>query len=255
MKFIILIQYILKAAIRDKLLLGLALLLLMSVALSMFMGSAAVTEQDQFAAVFAAGSIRLLNAIGLILFIVFFIRRSFEMRDIEFMLSRPIGRMKLVLSYSAGFSVIAALLGVLSGLCVIAMSPHLFSDGHILWTLSLVVENIILVNVALFFSMILTSAASCAFACLGYYVLARMSAELLGVVASGKNIFNSEWLEFGLQTISALMLPRLDLLTQTSWLIYGPEEAVGLLFVLAQGAIYTALAISAALLDMRYRQF
>lgn len=255
MKSVILIQYILKAAIRDRLLLGLALLLILSVCVSLFMGSAAVNEQDQFAAVFAAGSIRLLNAIGLTLFIVFFIRRCFEMRDIEFMLSRPIGRLKLVLSYSAGFSVIAALLGLISGLCVIALSPHLFSEGHILWTLSLVLENIILVNVALFFSMILSSAASCAFACLGYYVLARMSAELLGVVESGKHIFNSEALEWGLQAISALMLPRLDLLTQTSWLIYGPDEGVSLVFVLSQGAIYTALALSAALIDMRYRQF
>ena len=255
MKSVILIQYILKAAIRDRLLLGLSLLLVMAVCMSMFMGSAAVTEQDQFAAVFAAGSIRLLNAIGLTLFIVFFIRRCFEMRDIEFMLSRPVGRLKLVLSYSAGFSVIAALLGLLSGLCVIALSPHLFSEGHILWTLSLMVENIIIANVALFFSMVLSSAASCAFACLGYYVLARMSAELLGVVSSGKYIFDSHWLEIGLQTISALMLPRLDLLTQTSWLVYGIDDTVGVVFVLAQGAIYTALAMCAALLDMRYRQF
>ncbi|MBL4805250.1 MAG: hypothetical protein JKY71_10325 [Alphaproteobacteria bacterium] len=255
MKSVILIQYILKAAIRDRLLLGVSLLLVMAVCMSMFMGSAAVSEQDQFAAVFAAGSIRLLNAIGLTLFIVFFIRRCFEMRDIEFMLSRPIGRLKLVLTYSAGFSVIAALLALLSGLCVIALSPHMFSEGHILWTLSLIVENIIIANVALFFSMILTSAASCAFACLGYYVLARMSAELLGVVSSGKYIFDSHWLELALQTISALMLPRLDLLTQTSWLVYGLEDTVGLAFVLSQGAIYSALAICAALLDMRYRQF
>jgi hypothetical protein len=255
MKSFILINYILKAAIRDRLLLGLALLLVMAVCLSLFMGSAAITEQDQFVAVFSAGSIRLLNAIGLILFIVFFIRRSFEMRDIEFMLSRPIGRLKLVLSYSAGFSVIAAILGLVSGLCIVALSPHLFSTGHILWTVSLIFENIIMVNVALFFSMILSSAASCSFACLGYYVLARMSAELLGVVESGKHLFKSDWLEFGLQTISALMLPRLDLLTQTSWLIYGPNDAVGFVFVFVQGVIYTALALTAALLDMRYRQF
>lgn len=254
MKSVVLVNYIVKAAIRDRLLLGLAFLLVMAASLSVFMGSAAVTEQDQFAAVFAAGSIRLMNAIGLTLFIVFFIRRCFEMRDIEFMLSRPIGRLKLVLSYSAGFSVIAVALGLVSGICIIALSPHLYSDGHLLWTLSLIVENIIVVNVALFFSMILSSAASCAFACLGYYILARMSAELLGVVEGGKNLFNSDVLEFGLQGISMLILPRLDLLTQTSWLIYG-TEGIGLGFILMQGVFYTGVVLSAALLDMRYRQF
>ena len=254
MKSVTLISYVIKAAVRDRLILGLALLLIMAASLSIFMGSAAVTEQDQFAAVFAAGSIRLMNVIGLTLFIVFFIRRCFEMRDIEFMLSRPVGRKRLILSYSAGFSLIAVALGLVSGTSLFLLSPHLFSDGYILWTLSLIVENIIMVNVALFFSMILSSASSCAFACLGYYILARMSAELLGVVEGGKQLFNSEILEFGLQLISMLMLPRLDLLTQTSWLIYGPQD-IGYAFVLIQGFFYTAVVISAALLDMRYRQF
>ena len=81
-----------------------------------------------------------------------------------------------------------------------------------------------------------------------------MSAELLGVVEGGKNIFNSDILEFGLQGISMLILPRLDLLTQTSWLIYGAED-IGLSFILMQGFFYTGVVLSAALLDMRYRQF
>ena len=250
----ILIRYVITAAIRDKLIIGLCLLLALAVSLSFFMASAALTEQDQFAAVFSAGSIRILNAIGLVLFIVFFVRRSFETRDVEFMLSRPVGRIQLVLSYSAGFSILAILIGLVSGATVIALSPHLFSSGHVLWILSLIIENIIMVNAALFFSMILTSAASCAFASFGFYVLARMMSQLLGIIDSGKEVINLEFLEVIMQAISMLM-PRLDLMTQTSWLVYGPDAQTGYIFIIFQGVVYSGLILSAALIDMHRRQF
>ncbi|MEZ5813230.1 MAG: hypothetical protein R3E13_00650 [Alphaproteobacteria bacterium] len=248
------IRYVVRAAVRDKLIIGLCFLLIMAVSLSVFMGAAALTEQDRFVAVFAAGSIRILNAFGLVLFVVFFIRRSFETRDIELMLSRPIGRIQLVLSYAAGFSILAVFLGVVSGVCVSALSPHLFSNGHILWTASLIVENILMVNVALFFSMILTSAPSCAFASLGFYVLSRMMSQILGIIDSGKSLLDIQIMETLMQVISALM-PRLDLMAQTSWLVYGPDPRVGYSFILLQGIIYAGLILLAALIDLRRRQF
>lgn len=249
-----LIRYVITAAIRDKLIIGLCVLLLMAISLSLFMGSAALTEQDQFAAVFAAGSIRVLNCLGLVLFIVFFMRRSFEGRDIEFMLSRPVARLQLILSFSAGFSVLAVFVGLVSGLCVIALSPHLFSAGHILWMSSLIIENIIMVNVALFFSMILTSAATCAFASFGFYVLSRMMSQLLGIIDSDKDIGSFAKLGGVMEGVSMLM-PRLDLMTQTSWLVYGMPENIGYPFLILQGFIYGGLIVWAAYIDLRFRQF
>lgn len=249
-----LIRYVITAAIRDRLMIGLCVLLVLAISLSVFMSSAAITEQDQFAAVFAAGSIRVLNCLGLVLFIVFFIRRSFEGRDIELLLSRPVGRLQLILSFSAGFSILAIGIGLISGLCVIALSPHLFSSGHIMWMVSLIIENIIMVNVALFFSMILTSAAFCAFASFGFYVLSRMMSQLLGIIDSDKGIETSAKLENVMEGVSMLM-PRLDLMTQTSWLIYGVQDSVGYPFLILQGLIYGGLILWAAYIDLRFRQF
>jgi hypothetical protein len=170
------------------------------------------------------------------------------------MLSRPIGRIQLVLSYAAGFSILAVFLGAVSGICVSALSPHLFSNGHILWAASLIVENILMVNVALFFSMILTSAPSSAFASLGFYVLSRMMSQILGIIDAGKSLLDIQIMETLMQVISALM-PRLDLMAQTSWLVYGPDPRVGYSFILLQGIIYAALILLAALIDLRRRQF
>ena len=56
--------------------------------------------------------------------------------------------------------------------------------------------------------------------------------------------------------IVSMVVPRIDLMTQTSWLIYpdAPNE-IGYAFVLIQGVVYCALLITAALVDLRRRQF
>lgn len=249
-----LIRYVLTAALRDRLVVGLIVLLGLGVSMAVFMGSAAVTEQSRFVAVYAAGSMRIINALGLVLFVVFFIRRSFEARDVEFMLSRPVGRIRFLLSYAAALSILALCFGAITGLCLYALSPGLNPAGMALWTLGLVAENIIMVNTALFFSMILTSAATAAFAVFGFYVLARMMSQILGIIDSGKSMLQAEILETVMQGISMVM-PRLDLMAQTSWLLYGVGDGAGLSFVLAQGAAYTALIVLAALVDLRFRQF
>lgn len=231
-----------------------ALLLLVGTALAVFLGSAAVVEKDRFALVFAAGGLRIAGVLGLVMFTVFFIRRSFEARDIELLLSRPLSRVKLLLSYAAALSVLGLLAGLAQGLCVFALSFQHFGNGQILWIASMIAENIILVNVALFFSMILTSAAGAAMAVSGFYILARLMGQILGTIDAGSRVYDLKILELVMQAISTLM-PRLDLMGQTSWLIYGAGEGIGLGFIIAQGAVFTFLILMAALIDFVLRQF
>ncbi len=249
-----LIKYVLKAAFRDRLVLSLIILLLLGTSLSVFMGSAAVTEQDYFALVFAAGSLRFLGIAGLVLFVVFFVRRSFESRDVEYLLSRPISRVEFLLSYAFSFSMLAVTLGVVQGLCLYIIGPHLFGPGTMLWVVSAVVENILMVSVALFFSMVLTSAASATMATFAFYILARMMGQILGIIDGGSKIYNLEFLEIIMQGISSVM-PRLDLMGQSTWLIYGPDVSVGYGFIFAQGTVFAALIILASLIDLVRRQF
>ncbi|MGB0720008.1 MAG: hypothetical protein ACPGRX_06020, partial [Bdellovibrionales bacterium] len=241
-------------AIRDRLIIAMLVLIGLSASLSVFMASAAVTEQDQFTAVFSAGSLRILGVLGLVLFVVFFMRRSFEARDIEFLLSRPISRVQFILSYTTGFSCLAVIIGAACGICVVALSPHLVSAGTLLWCLSIIVENIIMVNMALFFAMFISSAAMGVLAVLAFYVLARMMGQILGIIDAGTSGLDFQGLEIAVQAISVIT-PRLDLLGQTSWLIYGAEDAANFGFVIAQGAVFIMLVLSAALLDLMKRQF
>lgn len=246
-------KYVLMAALRDRVVLSVLLLIAIGASLSVLLGSAAVIETDQFALVFASGGLRIAGAIGVILFVVFHMRRSFDSKDVDYLLTRPISRISFILSHAAAFSLIGTVIALVTGLAVIGMGPHMIGGGHALWVFSLVVEFIIIANAALFFSMVLTSAAPAAMACLGFYVLARMMGQLLGIADQGAEIQVFELLFYVMEIIS-LIIPRLDLLAQTSWLVYG-EADIGFVFVALQGVLYTALLILAAMVDLVRRQF
>ena len=238
-------------------LLSMIIMLVVGASLSVFLGSAAIIEQDQFILVYAGGGLRIASVVGLILFVVFFIRKSFETKDVEYLLSRPISRVQLVLSYSLAFSIIAFIVGMAVSAVIYAIGPHLFSSGHILWMVSIGVENIIMVNTALFFSMIITSAAGASMATLGFYILCRMLGQILGIVSTPPLVSDdktNEIMRMVVESISMFM-PRLDLMGQTSWLIYDGAGDINLQFILLQGLVFTGLIITASLFDLVRRQF
>lgn len=250
-----LVRYVLMAALRDRLVISLGLLIVVGACLSIFLGSAALTEYDQFARVFAGSGLRFTGVVGLVLFVVFYIRRSFDNKDVEFLLSRPITRTGFILSHALAFSLLAAALSLAIGIAVCLVSPGAVAAGHALWTFSLMIELIIIVNAALFFSMVLSSAAGGAMAVFGLYVLARLMGQLLGIAEKGEGAVIATVLEGAMNMVS-MVVPRLDLMAQTTWLIY-PESIgeVNFTFVIFQGMIYTGLLICAALIDLRRRQF
>ena len=250
-----LIKYVLKAALRDKLIAALVTVMIVGASLSVFTGSAAVTEKDYFSLVFAGGSLRLVGCLGLVLFVVFFIRRSFDTRDIEYLLSRPLGRVKFLLSYAASFSLLAIFTGLVQGISLYIIAPHMFGSGHALWIASIVVENILMVNVALFFSMVISSAATASMAAFGFYILARMMGEVLGIIDQGDHLVHSFPILKNVMEVISVLMPRLDLLGQTSWLVYGAGDDIGFGFIFLQGAVFTVLIILASLIDLVRRQF
>ncbi|MGH1456865.1 MAG: hypothetical protein ACRBDI_08800 [Alphaproteobacteria bacterium] len=239
---------------RDKLVLSMLVMFALGACLSLFFGSSAVIEKDQFTLVFTAGSLRILSVMGLCLFVIFFIRRSFDGKDIEFLLSRPVGRIHLILSYFVAFSILCFIMSFAVGLCLYAVSPHLFSQAHLIWLLSILVENIIMVSAALFFSMYISSAASAAMVTFGFYALARMMGQLIGIIDSSL-IDSGGGLSMALQLVS-VVTPRLDLLGQSSWLLYGvPYDGFGMMQIIGQGVVFCSLVLCAACYDFSRRAF
>lgn len=250
------IKYILTAALRDKLLLSVVAVAVLGICLSLFMASSAVIEQDQFTLVYMGSSLRILGLIGLVLFTIFFIRRLFDARDIEYLLSRPLSRLKLMLSSSAAFSLLAIGSATLLGLIVGGLAA---SSGHVagvaLWFTGLAAEYVVMVNVALFFAFVLSSPITSGMATLGFYVLARMNGQLMGIIQGGEIRFPGQEILNNVMNMVSMLMPRLDLMTQTSWLIYGDGGVQDYAFILLQTVIFLALILTAATIDLVRKQF
>ncbi len=251
-----LIKYVLTAARRDKLFLSLIAIMVLGGFVSIFLSSSALVEKEIFSIVYLAGSLRLLGLAGLVLFVVFFIRRSFDARDVEYLLTRPVSRNSFVLSHAAGFSILAVIVSVAlsAGLGFVAGKIGNI-EGVIYWTTGVVCEYLLIVNVALFFSMVLSSPVAASLATLGFYILGRLMGQLLFVAKT--NIGESvvyQVMTYTFQAISTLF-PRLDLMTQTSWLLYGVDGVKDYLFIIVQMALFLVLILIATLVDLRKRQF
>ena len=249
-----LFQYVLTAAVRDKLIISAAIILGLSVSLSIFLASSAITEQDQFASVISAGGIRIISALTLIVFTVFFVRKSIESKDIELLLSRPMNRTNFILSYAVAFSCIAILFGLANALAIYTFAQNFFGIGHAVWILTVTLEYIIIINVAFLFGMMLSSAAAAVMAVVGFYVLSRMIGQILGVIETGTSYGLWVGLEYTMQFI-AIFTPRLDLMAQTSWLIYGIENMNEVIWSIAQSAVLLLIILTIAFIDLKKKQF
>ncbi|HEY8191217.1 MAG TPA: hypothetical protein VIG74_02240 [Alphaproteobacteria bacterium] len=250
-----LVPYVLTAALRDRLVISSLALVAIVASLAVFIGSSAVMEKSAFAVVFAAGALRVTGVAALVLFVVFYMRRAFDTKDVEYLLARPVSRLSFLLSHGAAFSLVAVLMTLIVVIAVGLLLPQGADiSALILWGAGVMVEFVIAVNVALFFSMVLTSAVGGVLASAGLYVLARLMGELLGILATAEPLPGYAFLA-GVMKMISLVVPRLDLLAQTSWLIYGAGNDVGYSFIFAQGALYTALLLAASYIDLRRRQF
>lgn len=250
-----LVRYILTACIRDRLILSVFVASIVVVSLSAFVGSTAIVEQDQFVIVFTASSLRFLLVAGLTLFVVFFTRRSVDQRDLDYLVSRPLTKADYIFSHIVSFAVISLFLSLATGGVLLSIGQHYWNDGYLLWVISLFFELMIVSSAAFFFAMVLSSAVSATLATFAFYAFSRMIGQVIGIATDADIEDKFELLAAVTKTIS-LLVPRLDLFSQSTWLIYGLENFSYILFlVFFQGVIYCAVLSVATLADLTKREF
>ncbi len=250
-----LVRYILTACMRDKLILSVFVAAIIAISLSTFLGSTAIVEQDQFVIVFAASSLRFLLVAGLTLFIVFFTRRSIDQRDLEYLISRPVTKKDYVFSHILAFAVISFFFSMAIGGVLLAIGQSYFSEGYILWIISLFFELMIVSSAAFFFAMVLSSAVSGTLATFAFYTFSRMVGQVIGIATDPEMEGKFAFLSSITKTVS-LFIPRLDLFSQSSWLLYGVENlSFSLTLIVVQGIVFCFLLAIATLADLTKREF
>lgn len=250
------IRYILLTAIRDRLFLGLFFGIVFAAFVSSVMGETAMLEAEQMTVTLSAASARMILMVGLIVFTCFHLRAAFNQREIDVLLSRPISRANLVISYWLGFACVATLL-VIPTVIMLYVIGVLNWNGYLAWSVSLLLESWLVVAISLFAGFTLKSAVSSVLGSLGFYVLSRMIGFFTATAANGV-LFSDSQINGAFRwaiDIVAMFIPRLDFFGKSHWLIYGPNEMQDVYLFMIQAAIFIPLLIAAAVIDFRRKQF
>lgn len=250
-----LVKYVLIAAFRDRLFISTLIFAAVIISLSIFLGSSAVTEQNTFVLVFGSGGLRIAGVVALILFICSYVRRAFDAREIDYLLSRPLSKPVFLFSHIAAFIFIAILIGIMVAGCVFALAGGNVHEGFWLWSAGLLMEFTIMACIALFFSLFLGSLTTSALMCGAFYILARLIGQIIGIIEAPLTTGKFGFILEPIMMLISIVIPRFDLIGQTSWLVYGPDDTVGFGFIILQGVLFSVLVISASLLDLLRKQF
>jgi len=238
-------------AVRSRLAWLIGAVLLGSLAIAGFLQQVAVIEAHEIQAAIIAALLRACAVFFVVLFMVTSVVRDANDKFFELVLSQAMPRANYLFGKFLGVAAAAAAIAVAFSLPVALFVPLARVPA---WTLSLFGELLIMVAVSLFCVLTFTNVVTALSAAAGFYLLARSIDALQIIAATSSETVAlaprlADWFMQGL----ALLMPRLDQMTQTGWLIDAVPDAGALVRVLAQTVIYVVLILAAALFDL-YRQ-
>jgi hypothetical protein len=227
--------------------------LLAAVSLAAFLSEAAISESRSLqlsvlAAVLRAAAVFLVAAQ-----VAASTLREFNDKGLELMLSLPLGRSTHYLGRLAGFSASAV---ALAALFSAALLPWAAPGAVALWGVSLACEAALVAAAALFFAMTLAQLVPAIAATAGLYLLARSVAAIQAIAAGplAPDSLITRLAGLALDGV-ALLLPRLDAVTRTEWLLYAPPSAGAYALALGGLGLYGVLLVAAGLFDFHRRNF
>src|SRR5881396_665303 len=210
----------------------------LALGLAAFLSQVALTESLALQASIVAALLRASAVFLIAAHVASSTLRELNDKELERMLSLPLSRSTQYLGRLAGF----ALCGV--ALAVACAAPLLLwaSAGTVaLWALSLACETALVAAAALFFSMTLAQLVP---------AMAAIQSIAGGPLADAS--LPHQVARWAVDAI-ALLLPRLETVTRTGWLLYGPPDAGAYAAALAGLMLYTGLLIAAGLFDFHRR--
>jgi ABC-type transport system involved in multi-copper enzyme maturation permease subunit len=255
------IKYVILTARRDQLFFGLLCLLLLILCVSSVISSTSIVEESQTLTTIISGSCSYTIIFGMIVFCCFHIKRSYENKEIDLFLSKPISRFALILSYLLGLISVSLIIIIPFALFIITLQYMGIFYGstidYLLWSISLFLELSIVITFAVFASFIMKSAINSVFATAGFYMFSKMLGMMLLIInnpiATGVRDTVPAIAKFIL-TVLTYIFPRLDLFTKTQWLTYGFESAnYSFANLIMIAIIYNTILFLMALYDF-YRQ-
>ena len=194
--------------------------------------------------------------VGTAVFVCFHVRQAFDAKEIDVMLSRPISRASLIISYWFGFSIVA-MLSTIIAVVLIFLSGPLTWEGFGIWILSWLIELWVVVAISLFAAFTLRSAVISVIFTMTAYVLSRLMGYFLATIKS-RLVFDTpilnELSRYSMKGL-AIFVPRLDMYGKTVWLTQGIANYMEVMLFVGQGMVIIPLLLTVAIIDFYRRQF
>jgi hypothetical protein len=221
--------------------------LVFGLGLAAFLSQVALTESVALQAAVLAAVLRACAVFLVAAQVTASTLREFQDKGLELMLSLPLSRTTHYLGRLAGFVACGAALAVLFALPLAAWA----SPGAVaLWALSLAVECALVAAAALFFAMTLQQSVPAIAATAGLYLLARSIGAIQAIASGspGESSLPARLAQYAVDAV-ALLLPRIDAMTRTAWLLYEAPSAATYAAALGSALLYAALLAAAGLFD------
>ena len=246
--------YTVLEAARNRLLYLIALILIFALAFTLFLKQVAITETRDIQLAFLAALFRFAAVFVLAAFVSVSQVRETNDKVMELLLTRDLSRAHYLFGKLIGYLGIAFVLATLFTLPLCLFATPIRA---VLWGLSLFFELAIVTALSLFCVLAFNQVVGSLAAVAGFYALSRSMAALQLIGASRANDGNLLLDRLANYTLDgiAFFLPRLDLFTQTGWLLGRGQSSVDLPWLIAQSAIYVALLSLAALFDLKRKNF
>jgi ABC-type transport system involved in multi-copper enzyme maturation permease subunit len=222
-----------------------------AIVLAAFLSQVALTESLQLQAALAAALLRACGVFLVALAVASSTAREVADKGLEFMLSLPLSRAVQYLGRWLGHAWSAVLVAIAFSLPLLLWSTPM-AVAH--WGLSLAFELALVAALALFFSMAFGQLLPAVAASAGFYLLARVLGTIQAIAHAPLSEIN--WMQRAAQWLIdavAFVLPRLDAVTRTDWLLYGTPAAAEYLAGLGSLALYALLLLAAGLVDLHRR--
>ncbi|HZQ73353.1 MAG TPA: ABC transporter permease [Burkholderiales bacterium] len=225
--------------------------LLLSVALAAFLSQVAVTESVALQLAVVGAALRACSVFLIATHVAASTAREISDKGLELMLALPLSRTEHYLGRLAGFAACGVALAVVFALPLALWAPAV---KVLAWGISLAVETALVAAIALFFAMTLGQLVPALAATAGMYVLAR-NMPTIQLISTGPLAEESQlqvaarWLVDGV----AFLLPPVDAMTRTAWLLYEPPGVRAYAAALGGAAVYGIVVAAAGLFDFHRR--
>ncbi len=242
------------AAKRDMLFRGNLIAILIATGFGFFMGSNALAEASEMKVVYSAYLARLIVMLCMMIFVCFHIKRLFENREVEMMITKPISRAKIIIGFFAGFCILLIPIVLLVAVLLFSISNNF---GLFLWCISFLFEAITVVSFTLFFALFIESPVFSLLLSISVYVMSRIIGSFIAYIHIGARI--NEWfifqsfVEIGIKIISVFM-PRLDFCAKSAWLL-GNIDYTMFFYGIAQCVVYSALLLVSSIFEFNRKNF